>query len=294
MDHVVQSARLPNGVRLPYVERGPASGTPLIMLHGFTDSWRSFEGVLERLPTWIRAIALTLRGHADADAPDTGYHPADFADDLRRFMDVLGIRQSVIAGHSFGSSIAQRFAIDHPKRTTALILMGSYTTLTDCREVREMWETSVSGMADPVDPALARAFQESTLARAIAPAFLEMAIGDSLKVPARVWQAVMREGMIDTDFSDDLRLIEAPTLILWGERDSFMSKEKQLALLALIAKARLLVHEEAGHALHWEDPARTVSDIASFIAATMAVGTRIAPRRPVARRSRSKPAEPAD
>ena len=47
-------------LRLAFVEQGPASGLPIIFLHGVTDSWRSFEPVLRRLPTDVRAIAMSL------------------------------------------------------------------------------------------------------------------------------------------------------------------------------------------------------------------------------------------
>ena len=51
-----QSIRLPNGATLRYVEQGPSDGMPLILLHGFPDSWLSYEIVLANLPSSIRAI----------------------------------------------------------------------------------------------------------------------------------------------------------------------------------------------------------------------------------------------
>jgi non-heme chloroperoxidase len=60
-------------IELPYVEQGNPSGVPVVMLHGVTDSWRSFEPVLPRLPDDIRAVAVTQRGHGDAPKPESGY-----------------------------------------------------------------------------------------------------------------------------------------------------------------------------------------------------------------------------
>lgn len=50
-----------------------------------------------------------------------------------------------------GSFVAQRFAIDHPERTLGIVLMGSCTSLRDRPGVRELWDSTVSKLADPVD-----------------------------------------------------------------------------------------------------------------------------------------------
>jgi non-heme chloroperoxidase len=114
MTRAIHSVELLGGPKLEYVEQGDRSGVPLVLLHGYTDSWRSFEPVLPHLPSDVRAFALTQRGHGDAARPAHRYGPPDFAADVARFMDRLGIGAAVIAGHSMGASVAQRFALDHP------------------------------------------------------------------------------------------------------------------------------------------------------------------------------------
>ena len=57
----VQRIKLPNGIELPYVEQGDPTGVPVLFLHGYSDSWHSFEPMLPHLPPSIRAIALTDR-----------------------------------------------------------------------------------------------------------------------------------------------------------------------------------------------------------------------------------------
>src|SRR5262245_28467253 len=64
-----KTAVLASAIALDYVEQGDASGMPLILLHGYTDSWRSFQPLLAALPKWIRAIAISQRGHGDSDKP---------------------------------------------------------------------------------------------------------------------------------------------------------------------------------------------------------------------------------
>jgi non-heme chloroperoxidase len=65
----VKSVALPNQVTLQYAEQGDASGIPVLLLHGFAESWQSFELVLARLSPSIHTFALTQRGHGDASRP---------------------------------------------------------------------------------------------------------------------------------------------------------------------------------------------------------------------------------
>ena len=262
---MVKSVILPNNVRLQYVERGKASGVPVVFLHGVTDSWRSFEPLLERLPDTIHAIAITQRGHGGSSKPAAGYLYSDMADDLRAFMNALELENAVIVGHSMGSMVAQRFAADYPERVAGLVLMGAFRTIHGDPGLQAFWEATLCTLSDPVDPALAREFQVSTLARPVPPEFLETAISESLRVPARVWRDTFR-GFLDTpDFSQHLSRVTAPTLIAWGELDAYPSRSDQEALHAAIPGSRLITYPGAGHAFHWEDPGRFAADLVAFI-----------------------------
>ena len=264
MTHVVKSVELPNRVTLQYVEQGDSAGTPVILLHGVTDSWHSFEPVLPHLPSSIHAIALTQRGHGDSARPEAGYHPRDFGRDVASFMDALELKSAVIVGHSMGSYVAQCFAIDYPERTSGLVLVGSFINCRDNPGIVEFWDSAVSKLTDPVDPNFVREFQESTLARAVPQAFLDRVVQESLKVPARVWRAAF-EGLLAADFSVGLGKIKAPTLILWGDRDGYFPRGDQDALASAIAGSQFTVYANVGHALHWEEPERFAADLMGFV-----------------------------
>jgi pimeloyl-ACP methyl ester carboxylesterase len=260
---VIESVELLTRVKLQYVEQGDPSGVPVVLLHGVTDSWRSFEPVLPYLPASIRAFALTQRGHGEADCPAAGYRPQDFAADVAAFMDALDIGQAVIAGHSMGSYAARRFAMDHPERTLGLVLMGSFTNWQENPVVAGFWEDALSTLEDPIDPGFVREFQEGTLTKPVPPAFFDTIVGESLKVPARVWREAWKALMV-ADHSGELGGIESPTLILWGDRDVFAPRSDQETLAAAIAGSRLVVYPGAGHAFHWEEPESVADDLATF------------------------------
>jgi non-heme chloroperoxidase len=263
ISHVV-TVELPNQVKLQYVEQGSSSGFPLIYLHGYTDSWYSFERVLSYLPESIRAFALTQRGHGDASRPVTGYRPRDFATDLAAFMNMLHIEAAVITGGSSGGITARRYAIDYPERTLGLILIGSPLTLQHKPDVLELWDSTISKLTDPIDPAFVSKFVKSQLAQQVPQAFLKTVIKENLKVPARVWKATLK-GLLKDDSLKELNKIQAPTLIVWGDKDAIVPRSDQETLVTRIIGSRLVIYPGAGHVLYWEEPAHLAADITAFI-----------------------------
>lgn len=259
----VESVELPNGVILPYVEQGDVSGVPVVLLHGLTDSWRSFELVLPHLPESIRAFALTQRGHGDATRPDTGYRFEDYASDTAAFMDALGIETAVLAGHSSHSMVVQRFAIDRPDRTLGLVLIAAPAKFVDKPGLRALYDSTISRLVDPIDAAFVREFAAGTTGP-VPPAFFEAQVRESLKMPARVWKEAFG-ALFDGDLSEERGAIKAPTLLVWGDRDDLVRREEQAVLLDAIAGSRLLAYQGVGHSPHWEQPARFASDLIAFI-----------------------------
>jgi non-heme chloroperoxidase len=89
-------------------------------------------------------------------------------------------------------------------------------------------------------------------------------VQESLKVPAGVWRAAF-EGFLEDDFVGEWGKIKATTLIVWGGQDTFCPRHDQDVLLRAIPDARLVVYENAGHALHWEEPERFAADLVAFV-----------------------------
>jgi pimeloyl-ACP methyl ester carboxylesterase len=177
-------------------------------------------------------------------------------------MDAIGLERAMIAGHSMGSIVAQRFAIDYPERTLGLVLLGAFATTADHPTWVGLWQDA-AGLEDPVDVGFVAEFQQSTLAQPVSPDFFEIVVAESLKVPARVWRAII-EDFLGADHRTRLASIQAPALIVWGDRDTYCPRADQDALVAAIADARLVVNPGAGHALHWEEPELFAADLATF------------------------------
>jgi pimeloyl-ACP methyl ester carboxylesterase len=260
MSITLDAAELSGGVRLPYAEQGGRDGVPVVLLHGLSDSCRSFEPVLEHLAPSVHAYAVTQRGQGDASRPGS-YRLDDLVGDLARFMDAVGLSSAVICGHSMGSIVASRFAILHPDRVAGLVVIGGATSFTRIGLDAMNGELDALGEGDYID--YLQGFQESTLARPVPADFLEMVVSESAKVAIPTLRALLDDACL-VDFSDALGAITAPTLLMWGELDAFCPRGEQEGLLAAIAQARLSVYAGAGHALHWEEPERFAAELTAF------------------------------
>lgn len=259
----VKTVRLSNGIQLKYAEKGSSSGIPVIFLHGYTDSWRSFEQVLPLLPRSVHAYALSQRGHGNSDHSANSYRPEEFASDVATFMKQLRIESAIIVGHSMGATIAQRFALDNPQMARAIVLVGSIVSFKGNPGVREL-NVNVSTMQDSVEYSFVDAFQRSTLVKPVAPEIIETYISESMKVPIHVWKSAL-QALMDVDYINELKEIEVPALIIWGDKDVFSPKADQYKLATAINGSMLSIYENGGHAIHWEDPERFAHDLIDFI-----------------------------
>jgi pimeloyl-ACP methyl ester carboxylesterase len=264
LGHVrVRWAELPNGLALPYVERGGDPGIPLVLLHGFAESWRSFERLLPALPRSTKAFAPSLRGHGGRRTEARDYSLDATASDVASLMDALGVATAVVVGSSSGGYVAQQLALDRPERVSGLVLVGSPRSLHGLPEIAAFAHT-LAAQGDPLELAFVREFTASTLRQPVPPAFLDAMVRDARAIPTPVWQAVL-EALIGAAPPTETGSIAAPALILWGARDAFVSRLETDRLATAIPSSRLTVYERAGHAVLWEEPERVAVDIGRFL-----------------------------
>lgn len=254
---------LPNGQRLAWVEMGPPGGTPLILLHGWTDSSRAWSLAAPHLAQNRRVYLVDMRGHGASAKPDCCYALADFAQDIALFMEVQGMEQADVAGHSLGGMVAQRLAADHPERVSNMVLVATMV-LPPLRPGDDFWQ-AIRGLPDRLEPGT-NAFYDGWLTQVEAapdPEFRRFARAETLSVPATVWRQMGRELTSGTSgFAPDVR---APVLILSSSRDEFFGAEHRLALSQAYPEARHLELGDGGHNLVFEAPERVAAEIESFL-----------------------------
>jgi 2-succinyl-6-hydroxy-2,4-cyclohexadiene-1-carboxylate synthase len=234
-----------------------AMGADLILLHGFTQTGRSWQPVRDALAARYRAIAPDLPGHGEF----AERRPASFAA-CDAYVRALGADRFTLAGYSMGGRIALHAALSLGSRVERLVLVGAGP-----------------GLADPAERA-ARAADDAALAERIEAIGLEAFVDEwSAKpllagVPRGIADAARSDRMRNTapglaaalrglgtgampPLWDRLGELELPVELVVGERDE---KFRAIAerMLAGLADARVHVVAGAGHAVQLEAPEAVV------------------------------------
>jgi pimeloyl-ACP methyl ester carboxylesterase len=89
-------------------------------------------------------------------------------------------------------------------------------------------------------------------------------VDEGIKVPSSVFKAAL-EGLMQVDFTEQLKQINAPAVIFWGNKDAFCTFRGQEILVNNIKNSRLIIYGNTGHALHWEEPKKFSEDLVNFI-----------------------------
>lgn len=102
--------------------RWPGAGPPVLLLHGLASSRRFWDLVVPGL-AGLPVIALDQRGHGDSERPAGPYDGATVSADALLALDALGLSRVVVAGHSWGASVALRLAAAAPERVLAVVAL---------------------------------------------------------------------------------------------------------------------------------------------------------------------------
>jgi rifampin ADP-ribosylating transferase len=201
------------------------------------------------------------RGHGAADKPADGYTLPELAGDVVAFLDAVGLASAVLLGSSSGGYVAQQVAVSNPDRVGGLVLVGSPRTLRG----RPSLADEVDRLVDPVDRAWVKASLEwFPRFHDIPDWYVQDRIGDGIGMPANVWRKSLT-GLCTAVPPTETGTITAPTLIVWGERDGLLSRDDEEELAAAIPGSQLIVYDDTGHLVLWEQPGRLANDLMHFI-----------------------------
>jgi pimeloyl-ACP methyl ester carboxylesterase len=119
------------GVTLHYVTAG--SGDPLVLLHGWPQTWYEWRRMMPELAQRYMVIAPDMRGLGDSSRPATGYDKQTIAADIRQLVHKLGFEQILLVGHDWGGPVAYAYACSHPAEVRRLAIL-------DVTIPNETWE----------------------------------------------------------------------------------------------------------------------------------------------------------
>ena len=272
-----------DGTRIHFRDEGNAKNPTVILLHGFNGSLLNFDRLVPLLVEDYRLVSIDLPGFGLTGAiPSADYSTESFIDTVTTLTTYLGIEKFSIAGNSMGGGVAWRYALNNPRKVESLILIASSGVMTeeDSRKFAERKENS---------PIVWRLMNSNILKRFLnyyTPKFfatqgLKVSVYDqklaNIEHAMQFHDLVLLEGSRNAILSmsmgsrskmhgpESLSRIEAPTLVIHGDKDNIIPIERSQVFEEYIDKVEVKIYSQIGHLPMYEDPNKTANDIKSFL-----------------------------
>ncbi|MGA2754624.1 MAG: alpha/beta fold hydrolase [Terracidiphilus sp.] len=249
------------GYRMHYLAMGPASGRPVILVHGLgghAEDWWNVAPVLAQ--AGFRVYMPDLIGFGRSQQPaDFSYSVRDQAAVVLAFMDTLGLKQVDLGGWSMGGWIVQLIASDHPERVRKLMLIDSVGL-----NIKPAWDT---GLFTPTSPQ--QLDQLDALLMPNPPAVPAFMTRDILRISRRnawVIKRALASMMTAQDVTDNLLpQLKMPVLIVWGSLDRIAPADQAQIMHKLIPQSQLDVIPGCGHMVPLQCSAEMDPAILQFV-----------------------------
>jgi len=256
-------------VALEYFEHGEGADV-LVFVHGYQASARVWYGVQQALPAQrYRSIAVNNRGAGASQAPplESDFTVQKFAADLFELVNQLKLDRFTLVGHSMGGATVAQFAVDHPDRVSALVLLdpaspngapmdaAQIEVLLDQRMVLRRAQQARGGGGDGID-ARGEGFDAEQL---------QQLMRDIAAAPERRLRGSMRS-MLQLRLADRVKLLPMPVLLAAGDRDAIIPLQNMLATWAMYPKGTgLHVWHGEGHSPNLDCPDQVAALLRRFI-----------------------------
>lgn len=222
-------------IRLNYIEQG--SGAPLILLHGNGGSHEYFRNQIDYFSKRYRVIAVDTRGHGASPRGEKPFTIRQFAEDLKDFMNEMGIKSAHILGFSDGGNIALVFALNYPNMVRKLILNAA-----------NLYPSGVKMRV--MVPIYVR----------YSKALIAAGTSEQAKLHAEMQNLLVNEPNVKVEELFELQL---RTLVIAGTKD--LIKKRHTKLIARCIPNSKLVFVEGGHGIAEENPQAFNKEVETFL-----------------------------
>ena len=268
---------LPGSLHVHYEEEGDPQRPLIVLLHGFGDSYTSWDGWVRELQGQFHLIRLDFPGHGLTRAPEgyrlSGQGLADFVD---AFAATLALPRFAVAGNSMGGGVAWQLAVRHPDRIDALILVDAAGFANETppakiplafRILRYSWGRALLRNIDNrplIDEGLKTDVYDKSL---ITPALVDRWAEFQRAPGHRAILMSVNPSAFGSASVEALEGIAVPTLVLQGESDVLVEPASARKFAAAIPGAKLILYPHVGHLPQIEIPGRSAADVRGFLQA---------------------------
>ncbi|MBV9883014.1 MAG: alpha/beta hydrolase [Sphingomonadaceae bacterium] len=285
---------LPTGVTLHVQQGGPEDGEPILLLHGFPESHRTWRDVAPRLARDFRVVAPDQRGFGASDKPEgvEAYRTDRIVEDLLALADALGLGRFTLVGHDWGGAVAWLAALRHPDRLHRLVIVNAPHPLI-------FQKSLIEDSAQRAASQYINAFRNPLMEKGIEAMGLETFFSKTFASHADVSLLSDEErqhylddwgrpgaltAMLNWYRASDILVpqpgeeaqapawtkapfppVTVPTLVLWAMRDTALLPVQLGGLYDVVDDLRLVTIPEAGHFVPWEQPQTIAAAIRDFM-----------------------------
>jgi pimeloyl-ACP methyl ester carboxylesterase len=276
-------AQVGNGITLHYVEAG--EGPLVVLLHGFPEFWYGWRRQIPALAAaGYRVVAPDMRGYNLSDRP-AGWREYDanlLAGDIAGLVKALGEERAQIVGHDWGAAVAYVLAMRHPEVVERLAILNvphperMLAAFRTARQLRKSWYMFFFQIPGIPERLIARdnfSFAKRSLRSGLPGSFTD----EDLERYVEAWSRLgALTGMINyyraalrrspRSLERTLVRIDAPTLVIWGQRDRFIGSELAEPLPRWVPNVRVERIEGATHFVQHDAPERVNELLVEFLA----------------------------
>lgn len=263
------------GLRFRYLDWGNEGLQPILFLHGGALTAHTWDLCCLALRDEFHCLALDQRGHGDTDwAPDADYSIAAQREDVRGFVDELGLDRFVLAGMSMGAINALAFAIRYPEKLSHLVIIdaGPEIRRPGSRRIRHF----VNGGAnpEPLDAIIERALafnprrDPKILRRSLMHNLRQQADGNWVwKYDRKRFQQMGDQHAVERrSLADGLAKVTCPTLVVRGAESDVFHDEDAERLTRRLPYGRYVTIPKAGHTVQGDNPKDLAAALREFLA----------------------------
>lgn len=253
-----------NGTELYYEVHGPDDGDVIVLSNGVMMSTATWAAQKDALSKQYRLVLYDCRGMWKSEHPEGPYTMEMHADDLLGLLDFLKIEKAHIAGISYGSEVSMTFAAKYPERTKTLIVIDGVAYVDPFLRAKTLPWLRAAEMGDHqmlLDTSVFFNFSADVLAKNY-----EL-FSDANRVKGldlKSFETLMH-CFYAFDIRDELKTIEAPSLVVVGEADLIKTPEHAEFIYSELPNAEMLIVAGAGHAVCVDRPGELNTAILGFV-----------------------------
>lgn len=237
-----------NDVDINYIRYGDNNGEDVVLLHGWGQNIEMMKPIGNPLSKEFNVTIIDLPGYGESSEPPFPWEVSDYVNALKKLLDELKIDNPILIGHSFGGKISLLYASMY--KVKKLVLFGSPFK-------QEITKLSLKTK-------ILKALKKVPVLNKL-EGFAKRHIGSE---DYRNASDTMRKVLVNTvnlDITEEVKKIEAPTLIVWGTLDEAVPLERAYELESLIKDAGVVVYENCTHYAYLENLNQTINILYSFL-----------------------------